>query len=82
MDLSESGIKERYMSRDHSLQRGSVKGLWTAHRNFKAIVVIVGPNCKRFPYRFDEKFKFIVLGLYAVTHIWGESRSFLYASVS
>ena len=74
MKLRARGTRERYMARDHSLQRGSVKSLWTAHRNFKAIIVIVGPKCRRFPFRFCEKYKFVVLGMYAITHMWGESR--------
>ncbi|KAF8332833.1 uncharacterized protein EI90DRAFT_3054578 [Cantharellus anzutake] len=63
-------MKGRPMSRDHSLDTGSVKSLWRAHKNFKAIILIVGPKCRSFPFRFRQKYKFVVLGAYAITHVW------------
>jgi hypothetical protein len=64
------GSKITGMIADHNLHRGSPAALWNAFEKKQAIVLLAGSRYQGFPFRFDEKCRYFVLGWYAITHAW------------
>jgi len=64
------GRKITGMIADHDLKKGSPAALMNAFEKNRAVVLLAGSRYRGFPFRFDEKCRYFVLGYYAITHVW------------
>ena len=58
------------MNADHKLDKGSPAALWNAFTKKQAVVLLAGSRYQGFPFQFEEKCRYFVLGWYAITHAW------------